>query len=94
MERFMGARSLRELPYNYMPCMRTLLRYPIFGSPRRMFADSYFRASTTLPRTYDLSPDGETFVMIRDSEERPQTERFRVIQNFFTVVRQEAPAQR
>jgi len=62
--------------------------------PRRLFDDPYFRAEAHMPRAYDLSPDGTTFVVIQESGEAAGAEWFRMVQNFFKILRSEAPAQR
>jgi len=63
------------------------------GAPRRLF-DSAYLQEKALPRSYDLSPDGTKFVMIEEFEEPAQSERFRMIDNFFEMLRDLAPARR
>ena len=64
------------------------------GAPRWLFDGTYLRWGSAIVRTYDLSPDDKTFVMLQDLEEAAQTERFQMIENWFEVLRQVAPAQR
>lgn len=64
------------------------------GPPRRLFDDRYYVEGSWRPRAYDLSPDGQHFVMLEDVQPPARTERFQMIRNFFEILRRDAPAGR
>jgi serine/threonine-protein kinase len=68
------------------------------STPMQLFpATSYTLASPTAGgavRTYDVSPDGRRFLMMKNSDARPQTStapRIIVVQNWFTELQQRVP---
>lgn len=62
------------------------------GVPRRLFPDVYFHSGGWQPRAYDISPDGTRFLFIKDLEEPEQTRHFRMVDNFYEVLRRKAPS--
>ena len=56
--------------------------------PTLLFKGNQFRGQEPPSRTYDVSPDGSTFFMIRDEQASDQ---IRVIFNFFDLLRQRVP---
>ncbi len=46
-----------------------------FGNPEVVLEETYyFRRSANLGRTYDISPDGKRFLMIKEGGPRDETE--------------------
>ena len=61
--------------------------------PTELFPAEYWNNGAWRPRTWDLSPEGVQFVAIRQDEPSARTITFRVIQNWFEVLRELAPGQ-
>ncbi len=60
------------------------------GKPRMLFEGQY--ASAPFPTTnYDVSPDGQRFLMIKSSEQEAATTQINVVQNWFEELKQKAP---
>ncbi len=66
----MWARSGRELFYLVEP--GTVMAVPIqsgstftYGAPQRVFEGPYLAPGPNIGRTYDVSPDGQRFLMIK-----------------------------
>jgi len=61
------------------------------GASRRLFSDPAYRGSgsSMSDRTYDVSPDGQRFVMIRNVDQPPRT--LAVVQNWFDELRRRVP---
>jgi Tol biopolymer transport system component len=56
--------------------------------PTRLFDGPYFLSSTAIiGRTYDVSPDGQRFLMIKENRRRDQNEYIIVIQNAFAELK-------
>ncbi len=56
--------------------------------PTLLFRGNQFRGQEPPSRTYDISPDGSRFFMIRDEQASDQ---IRVIFNFFDLLKQKVP---
>ena len=94
------ARNGQELFYE---SMGALMRVPLAtgskfeaGTPRKLFdAPSLFRApGLGLGRMYDVSADGQRFLMIKDSsgaDERPLSPRMILVQNWFEELKRLVP---
>ncbi|HEV8393675.1 MAG TPA: protein kinase [Vicinamibacterales bacterium] len=61
------------------------------GASRRLFSDPAYRGSgsSLSDRTYDISPDGRRFVMIRNVDQPPRS--LAVVQNWFDELRRRVP---
>jgi serine/threonine-protein kinase len=61
------------------------------GASRRLFSDPAYRGSgsSMSDRTYDISPDGRRFVMIRNVDQPPRS--LAVVQNWFDELRRRVP---
>jgi serine/threonine-protein kinase len=59
------------------------------GTPRALFEDPYFILTWVIPRTFDLSPAGDQFVMIQEGE-RWGT-RLEVVNNWFEELKRLVP---
>ena len=62
------------------------------GTPRALFEDPYFIMTWVLPRTFDLSPAGDQFVMIQEGE-RWGT-KLEVVNNWFEELKERVPTGR
>jgi eukaryotic-like serine/threonine-protein kinase len=90
------AQNGRELFYL---SMGALMSVPVttgstftFGNPSKLFDFEYFRRAAG--RTYDASPDGQRFVMIKQSAaagEPPPAARIVLIQNWFEELKRRVP---
>ena len=61
------------------------------GNPARLFAGQYFAG--LLGRTYDVSPDGQRFLMIKDkTTSASSANRIVIVENFFEELKRRAPA--
>jgi hypothetical protein len=61
------------------------------GKPRILFQGQYVPTSATFPY-YDVSPDGQRFLMIKESEETPALTQIVVVQNWFEELKRRVPA--
>jgi serine/threonine-protein kinase len=62
------------------------------GTPAMLFTDTYVMGGANVSRQYDVSPDGQRFVMLKDSGEGSGTQRIIVVvQNWFEELRRLAP---
>ena len=60
------------------------------GNPTRLFAGAYFAGVNG--RTYDVSADGQRFLMIKDKTTGPAAaNRIIVVENFFEELKRRAP---
>ena len=62
-----------------------------FGDPRVLFSGPYRRWSALIGHTYDVAPDGERFVMIRESETDLAGSEIIVIQNWLEELERLVP---
>jgi eukaryotic-like serine/threonine-protein kinase len=60
------------------------------GKPRMLFQGPYLSAAITMPY-YDVSPDGQRFLMIKPNEQSSPNQ-IVVVQNWFEELKQKAPA--
>jgi len=95
------ARSGRELFYLAPPAQSAtgvaMMAVPIepgpafrAGNPTKLFGGSYFAALNG--RTYDVSSDGQRFLMVKDKTTSPRiANRIIVVENFFEELKRRAP---
>ncbi|MBI4481213.1 MAG: PD40 domain-containing protein, partial [Acidobacteria bacterium] len=60
------------------------------GTPRLVFEGSYVRHGGTPETNFDVTPDGQGFLMLRAVEQQPQSE-IRVVQNWFEELKRRVP---
>ncbi len=60
------------------------------GTPRVLFEGQYYRGYPLNPRTYDLAPDGQRFVMILPESGSTPTE-FQIVLNWFEELQRLVP---
>jgi eukaryotic-like serine/threonine-protein kinase len=60
------------------------------GKPRMLFEGPYLSLQTTIP-SYDVSPDGQRFLMLKSSEQAQSTTQINVVQNWFEELKQKVP---
>jgi serine/threonine-protein kinase len=92
------ARNGQELFYE---SMGALMRVPVktgssfeAGTPRKLFDAPYLRRGGGLGRMYDVSLDGQRFLMIKEinaADERPQSPRINLVQNWFEELKRLVP---
>ncbi len=58
---------------------------------RELFSGSYLRSSGFRSHTYDIAPDGERFLMIRESANDTREGEIIVVQNWFEELRRLVP---
>ncbi len=66
------------------------------GTPTQLFEASSYVGGSTGPRSYDVSPDGKRFVMLKSSDAsapRATAPRIVVVQNWFEELRAKVPLQ-
>jgi hypothetical protein len=61
------------------------------GKPRMLFQGAYLRTFGAQPM-YDVSPDGERFLMIKPSEQTISLTQIVVVQNWFEELKRRVPA--
>jgi len=61
------------------------------GEPQVLFTGPYYRTSPVLGHTYDVTPDGQKFVMIRESEMDTAGSEIIVIQNWSEELKRQVP---
>jgi hypothetical protein len=62
------------------------------GSPRVMFSGPYLDSGEFAPSNYDVSPDGQRFLVVRVSDEERAPRRFHLVQNWLEEVKAKVPA--
>jgi hypothetical protein len=62
---------------------------PVLSRPRTLFEQRYAYGTTITLPNYDVRPDGQGFVMVR---EPAQTARLNVVMNWFSELARLAPA--
>ena len=60
------------------------------GLPRLLFDDTYFMGNNSGNRQWDVTPDGQQFIMIKEPEDR-LPRRYVLVQNFFEELRERVP---
>jgi eukaryotic-like serine/threonine-protein kinase len=60
------------------------------GKPRMLFKGQYVPTVTT-PPNYDVSPDGQRFLMLKSSEEEQKATQIVVVQNWFEELKRRVP---
>jgi len=61
------------------------------GSPTMLFEGAYERDTSWKPRKYDLSPDGEKFVMIKSASGTDASMRLQIVLNWFEELKRLVP---
>ena len=66
---------------------------PAFVTTRRqeLFSGPYQRSTGSRSYSYDISPDGERFLMIRESEYDARGSEIIVVQNWFEELKERVP---
>jgi len=84
----------RELFYRNGPTMMSvdILTQPSFsvGKPRMLFEGPYLSITSTLA-SYDVSPDGQRFLMLKATEQQQSITQINVVQNWFEELKQKVP---
>jgi Tol biopolymer transport system component len=60
------------------------------GKPRVLFEGLYLRAAQANP-AYDVSPDGQRFLMVKASEQEQHATQIDIVQNWFEELKQKVP---
>jgi hypothetical protein len=63
------------------------------GTPRLLFERRYFaKQFPQMGSTYDVSPDGQRFIMVKSSEQAQSATQINVVLNWFEELKRRAPA--
>ena len=62
------------------------------GSPRLLFSGPYLDSGPLAPSDYDVSPDGQRFLVIQISDEERAPRRLHLVQNWFEELKAKVPA--
>lgn len=60
------------------------------GKPKMLFEGRYVMATLTQP-DYDVWPNGQRFVMVKESDQATSATQIVVVQNWFDELKQKAP---
>jgi len=84
----------RELFYRNGPEMMAVdvASQPGFsaGKPRVLFTGPYLSITATTP-SYDVSPDGQRFLMMKPNEQQPSSNQINIVQNWFEELKRRVP---
>ena len=61
------------------------------GTPKMLFEGQYLPSAPGFGFTYDVSPDGERFLMMKESEEATSPTQINVVLNWTEELKQRAP---
>jgi eukaryotic-like serine/threonine-protein kinase len=61
------------------------------GKPRMLFEGQYAPSTTLSSRNYDVSPDGQRFLMVKTVEQEQTTAQINVVVNWFEELKQKVP---
>ena len=61
------------------------------GKARMLFEGPYLALATTIP-SYDVTPDGKRFLMLKASQETESTGQIHIVQNWFEELKRRVPA--
>jgi hypothetical protein len=61
------------------------------GAPRLLFEKPYERSPNPIPY-YDVSPDGQRFLMVREGGDEPPPSQINVVLNWFEELKRRVPA--
>ncbi|MBZ5659728.1 MAG: serine/threonine-protein kinase [Acidobacteriia bacterium] len=62
------------------------------GKPRKLFEGSYVRSDWPLATmTYDVSADGQRFLMVKETEQASAATQINIVQNWFEELKQKVP---
>jgi hypothetical protein len=60
------------------------------GKPRILFQGRYRPTNASLPG-YDVYPDGERFLMVKEGEQAASATQINIVQNWFEELKQKVP---
>ena len=60
------------------------------GKPRMLFEGPYLSIQTTIP-SYDVSPDGQRFLMLKPTQQTQATTQINIVQNWFEELKRRVP---
>ena len=60
------------------------------GKPRMLFEGPHLSIQTTIP-SYDVSPDGQRFLMLKPTEQTQATTQINIVQNWFEELKRRVP---
>jgi hypothetical protein len=63
----------------------------VLGEPQFLFEGRYSSLASPFGRTWDLSPDGERFLMAKEAEDPEQPTEIVVVLNWFEELRRRVP---
>ncbi|MCZ6878270.1 MAG: protein kinase [Acidobacteria bacterium] len=91
------ARSGRELFYRNQDKLMavSIQTEPTFKAetPRLLFEDSYRESFLSATSNYDVTADGQRFVMVQPSQERQESESLNIVLNWFEELKRLVPAE-
>jgi hypothetical protein len=61
------------------------------GKPRLLFEDRFVRGLTLGHTNYDVSPDGQRFLMIKDAAQQAASLQVNVVLNWFDELKRRVP---
>ena len=64
----------------------------ILESPRPLFEGHYFSTYGVVGPTWDISPDGKRFLMVKQMSEESENPKISVIVNWFEELKQKVPS--
>ena len=67
--------------------------HPTFsaGKPKLLFEGLYELSATAAARNYDVSPDGQRFLMVKTEVQEQSASRINVVLNWFEELKQKVP---
>ena len=71
----------------------TITTQPIFrtGTPRLLFEDPYIRTRTPTTAHYDVSADGQRFLMVQEEAQQAEATQINVVLNWFEELKERVP---
>jgi len=60
------------------------------GNPRQLFSGQYMTTTITIPN-YDVSPDGQRFLMLKPNEQAQAATQINVVLNWFEDLKRRVP---
>jgi Tol biopolymer transport system component len=89
------SRNGRELFYrqgNKMMAVDILAQQGISaGKPKLIFEEQYAFSTTPTARNYDVSPDGQRFLMVKTIDQEQPAAQINIVQNWFEELKQKVP---
>jgi hypothetical protein len=62
------------------------------GKPRKLFEGRYGDSPNPVTANYDVSPDGQRFLITKESEQSSSATQINVVLNWFEELKQKVPA--